>query len=138
MTISDQALFEQAKMARERAYAPYSQYRVGAAIVDEAGRVHIGCNVENAAYPLGACAEATAIGSMVSQGGQEIVRIAIAGGRGGVEPCTPCGGCRQAIAEFAADRTKVLLMDAQDGIRAFTVAEILPMAFRLNVRKPAR
>lgn len=137
MTVSDKTLFEHAKVARERAYAPYSQYKVGAAIVDEQGRIHIGCNVENAAYPLGACAETSAIGSMVSQGGAKIIRMAIVGGRDEIEPCTPCGGCRQAIAEFAADETTILLIDERGDIHGYTVAEMLPLAFRLTPgRKP--
>lgn len=129
--ISDEDLFERAQSARERAYAPYSKYRVGAAIMDEKGNLHIGCNVENAAYPLGACAEHTAIGAMVTQGGTTIKKIAVIGGGAAVEACTPCGGCRQAIAEFADDDTVILLKDEEGAIHRYSVAEMLPLAFRL-------
>ncbi|MEC7362061.1 MAG: cytidine deaminase, partial [Pseudomonadota bacterium] len=82
-----------------RAYAPYSRFPVGAAIRDETGAVHIGANVENAAYPVGNCAEASAIAAMVMAGGTRIAEIAVAGGDGGML-CTPCGACRQRIREF--------------------------------------
>ncbi len=130
--ISDAELVDHARAVRERAYAPYSRFKVGAAILDERGRIHVGCNVENAAYPLGVCAEASAISAMVSQGAKTIVRIAILGGGAEVEPCTPCGGCRQAISEFAGDETRVLLIDEKGGVASYRVAEILPMAFRLK------
>lgn len=128
---SNEDLFERAQAARERAYAPYSKYRVGAAIVDENGKIHIGCNVENAAYPLGACAERSAIGAMIAAGGKVIQKIAITGGGAAIEACTPCGGCRQAIAEFADDDTVILLKDEEGAIRRHSVAEMLPLAFRL-------
>jgi len=134
MTISDAELLDNAREVRKRAHAPYSRFKVGAAIVDESGRVHVGCNVENAAYPLGACAEASAIGAMVSQGGKRIVRIAVLGGRTEIEPCTPCGGCRQAISEFADDQTRILLLKENAEIASLTVAEILPLPFRLTLR----
>lgn len=129
-------LVDHARAVRERAYAPYSRFKVGAAILDERGRVHVGCNVENAAYPLGACAEATAIGAMVSQGGKKIVRIAILGGGEDIEPCPPCGGCRQLISEFAGPETRVLLLGADGATASYQMAEILPMAFRLKGRSP--
>ncbi|MEX0643722.1 MAG: cytidine deaminase [Parvularculaceae bacterium] len=134
MTISDAQLFDNAKAVREFAHAPYSKFKVGAAIIDESGRIHVGCNVENAAYPLGACAEASAIGAMVSQGGKRIVRIAILGGGHKIEPCTPCGGCRQTILEFADDQTRILLMNEKLKIASLTVAEILPMPFRFTLK----
>lgn len=131
MMISDEDLFDHAEAVRQRAYAPYSQFRVGAAILDEKGGVHVGCNVENAAYPLGACAEASAIGAMVSNGGTAIKKIAVVGGGEKIEACAPCGGCRQKIAEFAAGDTLVLLKDETGAVRGHTVAELLPLAFRL-------
>lgn len=131
MTVTDEELFEHAQSARERAYAPYSRFKVGAALIDETGRIHIGCNVENAAYPLGACAERSAISVMVSQGGATIKRIAILGGRKTIEACAPCGGCRQAISEFAGVDTVILLKDEAGAIRRHTVSEMLPLAFRL-------
>lgn len=134
MATSEDELFEKAAMVRERAYAPYSKFRVGAAIEDESGRVHIGCNVENAAYPIGACAEASAIGAMIAEGGKTIRRIAIIGGGEAIETCTPCGGCRQRIAEFADENTEIILKDGAGHVRRFSVAELLPESFAL---KPA-
>lgn len=109
------------------AYAPYSQFQVGAAICDERGVIHQGVNVENAAYPQGSCAEAGAIAAMVMQGGHAITAIAVAG-RGEVL-CTPCGGCRQRIREFAAPDTPIYIC-GEDGLRAtMTLAELLPHSF---------
>ncbi len=128
----DKELLDHARAVRDRAHAPYSKFKVGAAIVDEAGRIHVGCNVENAAYPLGACAEATAIGAMVSSSGNKIAAIAIVGGRSKLELCPPCGGCRQRIAEFGDANTNILLMDENGDIQRYTLAELLPLAFRLD------
>jgi cytidine deaminase len=128
----EKRLVDAAKAVRKHAYAAYSGYRVGSALLDEQGRIHTGCNVENSAFPLGACAEANAIGAMVAAGGKRIVAIAAVGGRDGLEPCTPCGGCRQNIAEFADANTRVILLGA-DGIPAsHSVAELLPSSFRLR------
>lgn len=127
----DQRLMEAARNVRRNAYAPYSGFNVGAALVDEVGRVHIGCNIENAAYPEGTCAEANAIGAMVAAGGRRIVAIAIAGGRDAPEPCTPCGGCRQKIAEFADHATRVLLLTDTGTVEAHTASDLLPQTFHL-------
>ena len=123
----DRALLAAARLARARAYAPYSRFKVGAAVRDERGRIHVGCNVENAAYPEGICAETAAIAEMVLKGGKRIAAIAIFGG--GPELITPCGGCRQRIREFASQATPI---DVQSGRRAahrFTLEELLPHAF---------
>ena len=130
MTVSDQELFQAARRVREQAHAPYSGYRVGAAIVDADGRVHTGCNVENAAFPVGICAETNAIGSMVAAGGRRIARIAVVGGCEAEGVCAPCGGCRQSILEFADDATEVLLQDGDGAIARFSIAELLPHAFK--------
>lgn len=130
--IDEAALFAAASGVRTRAHAPYSRFLVGAAIEDEAGRLHIGCNVENAAFPLGSCAEAGAIAAMAAAGGRRIRRILVVGGREGLEPCAPCGGCRQRIAEFADAGTVILLADGRDPPRRFTVAELLPYGFSLE------
>lgn len=129
--MDEQALFEAAHTVRARAHAPYSRYRVGAAIEDEAGRLHVGCNVENAAYPQGACAEANAIGAMIAGGGTRIARIAVVGGPAGAAPgvCTPCGGCRQRIREFADRTTEILLLDATGSTRRFRLDDLLPESF---------
>jgi cytidine deaminase len=120
-------LIEAASRVRENAHAPYSRFRVGAAVLDEAGRIHVGANVENAAYPEGICAETAAIAAMVAGGGRRIAAIAIVGE--GAAPCPPCGGCRQRIREFAAPETPIHLA-APDGTgRSFTLAELLPESF---------
>ena len=111
--------------ARERAYAPYSKYRVGAALVTPAGKYYTGANVENAAYPNGLCAERVALFHAVSQGEREFLAIAVVTGNGG----TPCGACRQAMAEFGLD-TLVLIADAQGKVLLeIRLSELLPGAF---------
>lgn len=132
MPHTDEELFQHAADARENAYAPYSRFKVGAAILDENGNIHCGCNVENAAYPLGTCAEVSAINAMVSSGGRRIVKIAVVGGGDKIELCTPCGGCRQAIAEFADDDTSIILQVSEGGVLRYSVADLLPHAFRLK------
>ena len=122
------SLLEAAKSVRERAYAPYSNFDVGAAILDENGQIHSGQNVENAAYPNGICAETAAISAMVSAGGTRIIAIAVAGGDGSVL-CTPCGGCRQRIREFAAPETPIIICDDTDQRASFTLEAILPASF---------
>jgi cytidine deaminase len=130
-SIDKNRLIKAATAVRQSAYAPHSKFRVGASLQDELGRIHIGCNVENASFPQGTCAEANAIGAMVSAGGRRIVAIAVAGGRDSIEPCTPCGGCRQAIAEFADENTRILLQ-AGDGFDTCGIEELLPRSFRLD------
>ncbi|ACI99653.1 cytidine deaminase [Rhodospirillum centenum] len=123
-------LFEAAAAARARSYSPYSRFKVGAAIRAEDGTVHAGCNVENAAYPQGQCAEATAIGAMVMAGAKRIVEIAVVGGDAGSGLlCTPCGGCRQRIREFAGPDTPIHVFDAGGAGRSFTLGELLPHSF---------
>jgi cytidine deaminase len=124
----DEKLMTAAIAAMGRAYAPYSKFPVGAAILDETGALHVGANVENAAYPVGNCAEASAIAAMVMAGGRQIAMIAVAGGDGNLL-CTPCGACRQRIREFSAGETPVLV-GAPDGLqRRFTLDELLPESF---------
>ena len=132
MTISDDDLINAAKDARANAYCHYSGYSVGAAIVDDEGHLHVGCNVENAAYPLGNCAEAAAIAAMVMEGGKRIDRIAVAGGSGEVAPCTPCGGCRQRMQEFADENTVIITMDDSKDWQQYSIAELLPAGFHLD------
>ena len=121
------ALLEAARAARGYAYAPYSRFAVGAALMDEQGRIHAGCNVENAAYPQGLCAEAVALGHLVLAGGQRITAVAVVGE--GAELVTPCGGCRQKIREFASDEIPVLVGDMQSQRARFTLGELLPASF---------
>ncbi len=121
------ALFAAALAAQQKAYAPYSRFKVGAAILADDGKVYPGCNVENAAYPVGACAEAGAISAMIAGGAGAIRAIVVIGN--GAELVTPCGACRQRIREFAAPETPILIA-GPDGIRArFSLAELLPASF---------
>jgi cytidine deaminase len=129
-TVSDHdlaTLAAVAREARERAHAPYSRYRVGAALLDEHGRVHAGCNVENAAYPQSLCAEAVALGALVAAGGTRVRAVAVAGD--GSEPIVPCGGCRQKLSEFAAADTPVLAVDDASVRACHTLGELLPFGF---------
>ena len=122
-----EALLTAARAARGHAYAPYSKFAVGAALLDEQGRIHAGCNVENAAYPQGLCAEAVALGHLVLAGGQRIAAVAVVGA--GPRLVTPCGGCRQKLREFATDDCPVWVADL-DGHRAtFTLGGLLPHSF---------
>ena len=121
-------LLEAAGAAREQAYAPYSRYRVGAALLDEQGRIHAGCNVENAAYPEGVCAEAGAISQMVVNGGRRIEAVVVVGE--GAEAITPCGGCRQKLREFGEARLRIRSADAQGAWRGeHSLGELLPASF---------
>lgn len=117
-------LIRQAIAARERAYAPYSDYKVGAALLGRSGRVYTGCNVENAVYPLVTCAERTAVVKAVSEGEREFVALAVATENGG----SPCGSCRQTLREFGDDIV-VLIADVTGAWRETTVAELLPGSF---------
>jgi cytidine deaminase len=120
-------LFAQAKQARARAYAPYSRFPVGAALRTACGKIFAGCNVENASYPLGICAEAAAIAAMVGAGEGKIAELLVLGP--GKDRITPCGACRQRIAEFADDKTVIHLADDADGAESLPFAELLPRAF---------
>ena len=132
MPVDHEQLIEAAKKARQNAYAPYSNYFVGAAIVDDRGDVHTGCNVENAAYPEGNCAETNAIGAMIAAGGKRISVIAAVGGGDDLEFCTPCGGCRQSILEFSDENTRIILINEEGEIQKYRIDELLPLAFRLR------
>ncbi len=110
------------------AYAPYSRFAVGAALRTIEGVVHAGCNVENAAYPEGTCAEAGAIAAMALAGGRRIAEIVVTGG--GTVPCTPCGGCRQKLREFGTAATLVHIVDAAGTtLLRITLGELLPHSF---------
>ena len=120
-------LIQHAIHIMQRAYAPYSNFQVGAAILCESGKIYSGCNVENAAYPVGSCAEAGAISTMIAGGDNQIKAIAVTGR--GDALCTPCGGCRQRIREFANGDTPVLICD-ESGLRLQTTLEaLLPHSF---------
>jgi homotetrameric cytidine deaminase len=122
-----QALLSAADAVMRDAYAPYSQFRVGAALRSPSGAIHVGANVENAAYPQGQCAEASAIGSMVAAGESEISAVAVVAEK--LDVCPPCGGCRQRLKEFAAPGTPVYLGRPGGLVETTTVGELLPLAF---------
>jgi cytidine deaminase len=122
-----QALFDAARAAQRNAYAPYSRFPVGAAVRSASGRVYAGCNVENASYPQGWCAEASAIAAMVTAGEREIVEVLTVAD--GEQLTTCCGGCRQKIREFAASDTPIHAAGPEGVRRTFTLGELLPEAF---------
>lgn len=128
MTESQQdALLAAARAAQGRAHAPYSKFPVGAAVLDETGAIHPGCNVENAAYPQGSCAEAGALSAMVLAGGRRAVAVAVVGD--GDALVTPCGGCRQRLREFGDGALAVLVGDRERLRARFTLGELLPESF---------
>ncbi len=120
-------LLAAARAVREHAHAPYSRFRVGAALLDEAGRIHAGCNVENAAYPQGLCAEAGALARLVAEGGRRVVAAVVVGE--GASPCTPCGGCRQKLREFAREDMPIIVADTASVRVRHTLGELLPASF---------
>lgn len=120
-------LFLAARKAMARAYAPYSKFPVGAAIRTESGSVFAGANIEVASYPEGWCAETTALGHYVMAGGGRITDIAVVAEK--MDRITPCGGCRQRLAEFAGPEARLHLCDATGVVQTLTMAEILPLGF---------
>ena len=122
-----------AEAARDNAHAPYSGFRVGACLRSADGRLFSGCNVENAAYPEGQCAETSALGAMVAAGAREIAEVLVLAE--GERLCTPCGGCRQRLAEFADAGTPVHVAGLEGIRRSFTLGELLPEAFFLEQDK---
>ncbi len=123
--VKDQGLITLAAQARQRAYAPYSHYRVGAALLTASGKVYTGCNIENVSYGLTVCAERVAALKAVSEGEREFIAIAVVTEHGG----PPCGACRQVLAEFGPDM-RVLATDASGNHRIYTLRELLPVPFR--------
>ena len=121
------SLLSAATEVREKAYAPYSRFKVGAALRTTGGTVYVGCNVENVAYPEGTCAEAGAIAAMVAGGETRIAEVCVIADS--PEPVPPCGGCRQKIAEFAGQEVQVTLCTTDGKSRVMTVAELLPGVF---------
>jgi cytidine deaminase len=124
---TDLELVALARQAREHAYAPYSGFPVGAALLGRSGQVFTGCNVENAAYPLATCAERTAVTKAVSEGERQFEAIAVVTATG----ATPCGSCRQILREFGGleGDLRVIVADLDGHVRTFTVAELLPEGF---------
>ncbi len=125
-----QQLSKLAFEAQKNSHSPYSNFKVGAAVLTSTGEAFSGCNVESAAFPLGQCAEATAIGNMVSNGHKRLSHVVIASPND--EFCFPCGGCRQKIAEFATDDTPVTMVTQSGNAFDTTIGELLPHAFRAH------
>jgi cytidine deaminase len=126
-------LVAEARRARANAYAPYSSYRVGAAIATESGAIFVGCNVENASYGATICAERNAIGAMIAAGASKPIACAIV--TGGTKPGSPCGMCRQVLVEFAHDMPVILVAELESGgdvRRDTTLADLMPDVFELE------
>jgi cytidine deaminase len=121
------SLVDHARRVRENAYAPYSRFKVGAAVRSASGQIYVGCNVENAAYPEGTCAEAGAIAAMVAAGETELVEVAVVADS--TEPVPPCGGCRQKLSEFGTREAAVTLATIEGHILKTTVGDLLPGSF---------
>lgn len=130
--IDPDSLLARAAEVRRRAYAPYSRFRVGAALLGDDGRVHIGCNVENASFGATVCAERNAIGAMVAAGGSKPIAIVIV--TGGDKPAPPCGMCRQVMIEFARTMPVILVGESDEGDvrRDLELADLLPEVFELE------
>ena len=120
-------LFEKARAVSENAYAPYSKFKVGAAVRTVTGKEFVGCNVENSAYPQGTCAEAGAIAAMIAAGEKEIAEICIVADS--PSPVSPCGGCRQKLAEFSKPSTSVLLANLNGVLVNHMLRDLLPHSF---------
>lgn len=135
MSIPSVVLVEAARGAADTAYCPYSNYPVGAALLDAAGRIHTGCNVENAVHGLAICAERAALFAAVGRGVREFAALAVAGGAD--RPAYPCGACRQVLAEFAPPSLPVFIARLDGGgIVETTLGELLPLAFSLKGNAP--
>jgi cytidine deaminase len=124
-------LFEAARAAMAKAHAPYSRFPVGAAIRGDDGRIHAGANIEVVSFPEGWCAETTAISHMVMAAAGRIVEVAVIAEK--LAECTPCGGCRQRLAEFGTAETKIHLCDMNGVTKTVTLADLLPLAFETEV-----
>ena len=120
-------LFEAAKTVREKAHVPYSNFKVGAALLTENNSIIVGCNVENAAYPQSQCAEASAIGNLVGQGFSSIKEVVVIGS--GDLLCSPCGGCRQRLREFGSPDLKIHMCNSDGHLKTSTLNDLLPDSF---------
>jgi len=125
------ALLGAARAVRRHAHAPYSRFQVGAAVLDDAGRIHAGCNVENASYGLTICAERNAVAAAVAAGARSLRAVAIVT-RERRPPASPCGACRQVLAEFGGDDLPLLLAGPTGAAEQETLGQLLPRAFRLE------
>ena len=123
--MEDKDLIAAAKKYRENAYAPYSKFKVGAAVLTKKGNIYGGCNIENSSFPITNCAERTAIFKAVSEGEQEFAAIALIADTPG--PCSPCGACRQVMVEFKIPR--IIMANMKGDVKVVTLEEIMPYAF---------
>ncbi len=131
--ITNDELILQAEQAMKNAYAPYSGFSVGAALLAKSGKVYTGCNIENASFGVTNCAERTALFKAVSEGEREFIAIAIVGGKDSKigDFCYPCGVCRQALSEFTDISFKILLKNSEGDVISTTLYDLLPNAFDL-------
>lgn len=123
-------LIESALKAKENSYSPYSKFRVGAAVLTKDGKIYTGCNIENAAYTTGICAEKTAFAKAVSDGNKEFLALALASDSD--DYASPCGECRQFISEFVEPDFKVILAKSTNDYKTYDFAELLPLSFKLE------
>lgn len=129
--MTNEELCSLAVNAMDNAYVPYSNYRVGAALLTKSGKIYTGCNIENASYSPTVCAERTAIFKAVSEGEREFVKIAVAGGKNGEisGEFPPCGVCRQVMAEFCDSDFKILVVNGKNSFMVYKLSDILPYSF---------
>lgn len=130
--MNEKEIVKAAILARAAAYAPYSHYTVGAAVLADDGKIYTGCNIENASYPAGICAERTAVFKAISEGAKKIEAIALSAGRENQLPenyPSPCGICRQVLSEFAAADMPVILAKSEEDYKKYSLAELLPLSF---------
>tara|TARA_A100001037_G_C14984071_1_gene559430 strand:+ start:437 stop:838 length:402 start_codon:yes stop_codon:yes gene_type:complete len=120
-------MFEEAKKIRLKAYVPYSSFKVGVALLTENEKIIVGCNVENAAYPQSQCAEATAIGNLISSGFEEIKEVVVVGS--GTKLCSPCGGCRQRLREFSSLNILIHMCSPEKYLKTMSLEDLLPSSF---------
>lgn len=125
--MTDEELIETARQYREHSYSPYSRFKVGAAVLTAGGKVYGGCNIENSSYGLTICAERTAVFKAVSEGEREFEALAVIAGTEG--PCSPCGACRQVMADFRIPR--IIMANLQGEVKTVSLQELLPFAFGL-------
>lgn len=130
--MTNEELIQEAQKARTHAYAPYSHFKVGAALLTKNGRVYLGCNIENAAYSPSNCAERTAFFKAVYEGERDFSKIAIVGGAengDALVPCAPCGVCRQVMVEFCEPDFQIILTDGNDSYKQIELKDLIPLSF---------
>lgn len=128
--MSNQQLIENAKEIREKAYVPYSKFKVGAALLTKSGKIYTGCNIENAAYPVSCCAERVAIFNAIADGEMDFEEMAVVADT--ERPVPPCGSCRQVMSEFFDQQVHIHLTNLQDDVKTVTVEELLPFSFQTS------